>query len=379
MSKQKYFSKSFSLLFLFFAFSVHAQNSEPVNVITTAVPFLRISPDAKAGGMGDVGIATLPDANSCFWNLGKIPFVDQRSAIAANFSPWLKEWSAEMFLASLTGYCKLDNGQFINAALRYFNLGNFHFTDNMGHFIQAYQPREFAIDLGYSRKLSERFGLGLGFSFIQSSLFKYNASGDNWKTANAIAANLGVYYNAKNTNGSGWSFGAAISNLGSKINYSTNSNEKNYIPANIGLGTSYTKVFNEKNRVTIGLDINKLLVPTPPRIGDSIGIASYRSKSLVKSWFSSFGDAPGGIKEELREVQLGLGVEYCINNQLAFRAGYFYEDKTKGNRKLFSSGLSIKYSDVIISFSYLFQSGRSSDMSPFANTLRFGLQVDLND
>jgi len=358
--------------------TLYAQTGNTINVVTTAVPFLRISPDARAGGMGDVGIATAADANAAYWNAGKIPFSADQSSLVANYTPWLHNFSSDMYLASIAGYHKLDDQQAIHGSLRYFNLGQLQFTDNMGNQLQSFRPREFGIDVGYSRKLSERSGLGLTLRYIRSSLASNGAGGSDYKAGNAFAADLGYYYDAKNTNGDGWSFGAALSNLGSKISYTSDANAKDYIPANLGVGTAYTKVFDEQNKITFGLDVNKLLVPTSPAIGDSAGLVTYRNKSVMGSWFSSFGDAPGGFSEELKEVQISAGAEYWYNNQFALRAGYFYEDKTKGDRKYFTAGASVTYSVFTLNFSYLVPTGGGTTTNPLANTLRFGLSFNLD-
>jgi hypothetical protein len=352
---------------------LYAQNAKPINVVTTAVPFLRISPDAKAGGMGDIGLATTPDANAGYWNIGKIPFNTLKGGIVANYTPWLKDWASDMFLAAVSGYYKFDETQAINGGIRYFSLGNLQFSDNMGNHLQSFHPGEFGIDFGYSRKLSDKAGVGLGLKYIHSQLATNGAGGNDYKAGNAVAADLGFYYDAKKANGDGWSFGAALSNLGSKISYTENADQKDFIPANLGLGTTYTKVFDEQNKIKIGFDINKLLVPTPPNAGDSAALVSYRDKSVVGSWFSSFDDAPGGFSEELKEFQVSLGAEYWYNDQFAVRAGYFYENKTKGNRRYFSTGLSIKYNVFTLHFSYLLPAGSGVDRSPLSNTLRLGI------
>jgi hypothetical protein len=195
----------------------------------------------------------------------------------------------------------------------------------------------------------------------------------------SVAGDIGFYYDAKNTAGNGWAFGATMTNLGSKVSYTDNADMKDFIPANLGLGTTWTKNFNEQNKLTFGLDINKLLVPTPPSdLSDPNAIAQYRKKSVVGSWFSSFGDAPDGFKEELKEFQLSAGAEYWYNNQFALRAGYFWEDATKGNRRYFTAGLGIKYNIFGLNFSYLLPSGSGVSRNPLSNTLRFSVLFDLD-
>jgi hypothetical protein len=379
-----------ALLLVTGAITVQAQ-SDTINVVTTAVPFLRISPDSRAGAMGDVGVATSPDANSAFWNLAKTPFATNNVGIGLTYTPWLKDLGLnDVYLLSLAGYYKLDDQQAISASLRYFSLGNIQFTDENGSNLQEGRPREFGIDVGYSRKLSTKMGLGVALRYIHSNLAGgVSQSGTNYKAGNAVAGDLSFFYTGVTETKGGWNFGAVLSNLGSKIGYTNDANQKDFIPANLGLGATYTTIFDENNKLTFGVDIHKLLVPTPPSFTgdpndpvaireDSIKAAEYRSKSTISSWFSSFGDAPGGFGEEMREFQVSLGAEYWYNNQFAFRAGYFWEDKTKGNRKYFTVGVGVKYNVFGFNFSYLVPSGNGTNRNPLSNTLRFGLVFDLD-
>jgi len=364
-------------------FVVNAQSTaNSINVVTTAVPFLRISPDARAGGMGDVGVATLPDANSSFWNQAKYPFAVSKSAIAVTYTPWLKGLDLnDVYLASLAGYYKLDDRQAISASLRYFSLGNIQFTDNLGNNLQTYRPREFAFDVGYSLKLADNLGLGIALRYINSNLASgQSASGSTYKTGSAVAGDISLFHDGtvNSSDGSGLNWGLALSNLGSKISYTNDASEKDFIPANMGLGIAYVKAFDESNKVTFGLDVNKLLVPTPPLIGDSAGLVAYHSKGVVSSWFSSFGDAPGGFKEELKEFQISVGAEYSYNSQFAFRAGYFYENPTKGDRQYFTLGAGLNYNMFGLNFSYLVPSGNGINRNPLSNTLRFSIIFNLD-
>ncbi|HEX7847303.1 MAG TPA: type IX secretion system outer membrane channel protein PorV [Chitinophagaceae bacterium] len=359
--------------------TVKAQDPDPINVVTTAVPFLRISPDARAGGMGDLGVATSPDANAGFWNIGKVAFNQSKVSVAASYTPWLKDVVNDVFLASLAGYYKLDENQALNLSLRYFSLGSITFTDGFGQLNGTGKPREFSIDFGYSRKLSAKAGLGVALRYINSDLASgAPSSTGTYKAGSAVAADLGFYYDNKSAAGNGWTFGATLNNLGSKIAYTDNADQKDFIPANLGLGTTYTKKFNEQNQITFGLDINKLLVPTPPANPTQQDIAEYREKSVVGSWFSSFGDAPDGFSEELKEFQVSVGGEYWYNNQFALRAGYFYENKDKGNRRYFTMGLGVKYNVFGLNFSYLLPSGSGVSRNPLSNTLRFSVLFDLD-
>ena len=356
-----------------------AQNE--INVVTTAVPFLRISPDARAGSMGELALATAPDASSSYFNLGKVPFNTSTGGVNLTYTPWLKKLVNDVYLASLAGYVKIADDQAISGSFRYFSLGNIQFTDAFGNNLQSVNPREFGIDFGYSRKLSDRFGLGVGLKYIYSNLAQGTAG---YKAGNSVAGDIGLYYSGHNETGQGWALGAAMTNLGAKIGYSDNADEKDFIPANLGIGTTYTRVFDESNKISFGVDINKLLVPTPPKFNDpptaqdSADLEAYRSKGVVASWFSSFGDASGGFSEELKEFQVSTGLEYTYNNQFSLRAGYFYENKLKGNRQYFTTGVGVKYNVFELNFSYLIPSGSGITQNPLSNTLRFSLVFDFN-
>ncbi len=351
---------------------------EPINVVTTAVPMLRISPDARAGGMGDMGIATSPDANSSFWNQAKIPFAKQRSTIALTYTPWLKDLGLnDVFIGTVAGYHQIDELQAISGSMRYFNLGSIQFTDFAGNDLQKFNPREWAIDAGYSRKLSDQIGIGIALRFIYSNLANGNTNGVTYKPGTAVAGDISFYYNGLNEQGTGFTAGAVMSNLGSKIAYTNDARGKDYIPANLGIGAMYTKAIDETNTISFGLDINKLLVPTPPTDTSVAARDNYRNKSVVGSWFSSFGDAPGGFGEELKEFQISTGLEYGYNDQFFARAGYFYEARTKGNRRFFSAGAGVKYNKLGFNFSYLVPTGQGINRNPLSNTTRFSLIFDL--
>ena len=360
----------------------YAQNK--INVVTSAVPFLRISPDARSGGMGDVGIATAPDANAAFANIARTPFATSKVGIAINYTPWLRDLSVnDVFLASLAGYYKIDDKQALSLSLRYFKLGSIQFTDASGNDLQRYNPREMAIDVGYSRKLSKKNSLGIAIRYINSNLASGTFNGVNYKAGSSVAGDLHFYHHGAKENGQGLNWGLTLSNLGSKISYSSDANQKDYIPANLGLGLAYTKVFDEANKITFALDFNKLLVPTPPILGgsntaaqDSILLVKYRNRSVVSSWTKSFGDG-NGINEEIQEVNIAIGAEYWYNNQFGFRAGYFYENANKGNRKYFTVGAGVKYSVAALNFSYVFPTGSGTSRIPLSNTYRFGLVFDL--
>lgn len=361
---------------------VFSQNASPINVVTSAVPFLRISPDARSGGMGDMGIATSPDANSSFFNLAKTPFAKSNAGVSLTYTPWLKNLGVnDVFLASLAGYYKLDDQSAVSASLRYFNLGSIQFTDFSGNPISTGKPTELSVDFGYSRKVVDNLGLGVSLRYINSNLTRGYApsNGVTYKAGSAVAGDVSLFYDNTKENGQGLRAGIALSNLGSKISYTNDAQQKDYIPANFGIGVTHTSVFDENSKLTYGIEFNKLMVPTPPipsdpsnPTADSAALANYRSKSVVGSWFSSFGDA-GSFKNELAEFQVGVGAEYGYNDQFFVRAGYFYEDKTKGNRKFFTAGVGVNYNGFGLNFSYLIPSGSGVNRNPLSNTLRFSL------
>jgi hypothetical protein len=354
-----------------------------INVVTTAVPFLRISPDARAGSMGELGLATSPDANSSFYNLAKTPFSQYNTGVGLTYTPWLKDLGLnDVYMLTGAGYHKIDENQAVSASLRYFSLGSIQFSDYSGNNWGEGRPREFSFDLGYSRKLSQRLGLGLALRYINSNLTlgasPNGGSISAYKAGSAVAADLSIYYNATDANKQGWTFGAALSNLGTKIGYTNDATQKEYIPANIGIGAAYTKVFDEQNKITFGLDLNKLLVPAPPTYTgvndvDSAAVDKYHSQSVTSSWFNSFS---GG--SQLKKINASIGAEYMYNEQFAFRLGYFYEDKSQGGRQYFTLGVGLKYNMLGLNFSYLVPSGSGITRNPLSNTIRFGLVFDLD-
>ena len=363
-------------LFLFCA-DVNAQ-TDPINIVTTAVPFLRISPDARTGGMGDVGIATSPDANSGFSNLAKIPFATSNTQAAVTYTPWLKDIASDVYLATLAGYHKLDDNQAIAVGVRYFNLGDIQFTDQNGNSIGNGRPREFGIDFGYTRKLSDKLSLGVALRYINSSLAKGDlGTGTIYKAGNAVAGDLSLYNNGLNAEGQGFTWGIVFSNLGSKIGYTNNAETKDFIPANAGIGAAYTSVIDQDNKITIAADVNHLLVPALPVLsdgsdsaGDANKLNDYRNTGVFESWFKSFSN-------NVYTAQLGL--EYWYNDQFAARAGYYWETKEGGDRKYFTVGIGLKYNVFGFNFSYLVPSGNGVTRNPLSNTLRFSLMFDLDN
>ena len=347
------------------------------NVVTTAVPMLRISPDARSTGMGETGIATSADAYSNFWNLGKTPFANQKSSIGVTYTPWLNDLGLkDVYLASLAGYYKLDDNQALSLGLRYFSLGDIQFTDQSGQDLGSNRPREYTVEGGYSRKLGPKSGLGIGVRYISSNLANGTYNGVNYKKGSSVAADLHYFHNGAKENGDGFNYGITLSNLGSKISYTDDNAQKDFIPANLGLGGSYTKVFDADSKLTFAVDLNKLLVPTPDTTAESI--ANYRKQGVVSSWAKSFGSAPGGGSEKIREVTASIGAEYWYKEQFAFRAGYFYESPLKGNRRYATVGAGLKYNVIGLNLAYIFPSGSGISRNPLSNTVRFSLLFDIN-
>ena len=362
-----------------FSTSLIAQ-TDSINILSTAVPFLRISPDARSGGMGDLAVATLPDANSPFWNVGKIPFALTKSSISLNYTPWLKDLGLnDVYLASMSGFYKLDEVSAISSTMRYFSLGNIQLTDNSGNILNSVKPAEFAIDFGYSRKLSENFSIGGSLRYINSRLVTGDVgTGVVYKAGNSVAADVGVYYHGLNEEGAGLTWGLSLTNLGAKNGYTNDAKNKDFLPANLGLGVSYTAAINESNRLSFGLDLNKLLVPVSPSATgvystDSANLAEYRSMGVAKSWVQSFSDGTSVASS----FQASIGVEYAYAEQFFFRTGYFYEDKTRGNRKYFTVGAGFNAGGFGLNISYLVPSGSGVTRNPLSNTVRFGLVFHL--
>ncbi len=351
--------------------------SNNLNVVTTAVPFLRISPDARATGMGETGIATSADAYSNFWNLGKTVFAKNKSSVGVTYTPWLSDLNLkDVYIASLAGYYKLDESQALSLGLRYFSLGDIQFTDNTGANIGNQRPREFTVEGGYSRKLGAKSGLGIGVRYISSNLATGPFNGVTYKKGSTVAADLHYFHNGAKENGEGFNYGVTLSNLGGKISYTDDNTQKDFIPANLGLGGAYTKVFDADSKLTFALDINKLLVPTPDT--GATAIADYRKTGVVESWGKGLTQAPGGGSEKIKELTYSLGAEYWYKDQFAFRAGYFFENAQKGNRRYATVGAGLKYSSIGLNLAYIFPSGSGVSRNPLSNTIRFTLAYDMD-
>lgn len=354
---------------------------EDRRVITTAVPFLMIAPDARSGAMGDAGAAISPDANSNHWNIGKLAFIDTDYGGSLAYTPWLSKLFNDMAIIYLSGYYKIDDLQAISGSMRYFDLGEITFTDGQGNKIRPYNPQEFSFDLSYSRKLSEKLGIGVTGRFIHSNLAgDITVNNIDTRPGRSVAADVGVYYNTNvmNRTGveSGLAFAAVISNIGNKMTYLTDEDER-FIPTNFRLGTAYTHQLDPYNSLTFAVDLNKLMAPTPYgslyEFDADGNIEEGGEPSLIQGMFGSFADAPDGFSEELRELTINAGLEYWYNNLFAGRAGYFYEHDQKGGRKFFTMGVGLRYQLFNLDFAYLVPHQQNH---PLAETLRFTLGVN---
>ncbi|MFN3841222.1 MAG: type IX secretion system outer membrane channel protein PorV [Cyclobacteriaceae bacterium] len=367
-----------SLLSVSLVISVtHAQQSGVVTgadttfrVITTAVPFLTISPDARNAAMGDVGVATSPDANSAYWNPAKLVFIDKAYGGAISYTPWLGKIINDMWISYLTGFYKITREQAVALSMKYFDLGDISFRGTGNEPLGDFNPRELALDLTYSRMLTEEFSVGLTGRYIYSNLTGAFPTGTDTRPINSAAVDLGVFYSKpmKGTKNSSLSLGALISNIGPKVSYTDDAN-KNFIPTNLKIGGVYTTELDPFNSLSFALDLNKLLVPTVDK-----------GQSVLSGMFSSFSDAPDGFSEELKEIILNMGIEYWYNNTFAGRMGYFLESRDKGNRQYLTLGVGFRNQKSFgIDVAYLVPTnGREN---PLAETIRFSLlfQVKAQD
>jgi hypothetical protein len=369
---------------------------QDLNTITTAVPFLQIAPDARSGGMGEAGVSSSPDANSMHWNPAKYSYIESDMGFALSYSPWLRALVSDINLAYLTGYKKLANNQVVSGSLLYFSLGDITFTDIQGATIGNYRPNEFALSGSYSRMLTKNLSGAVTARFIHSNLTQgQSVGGASTKPGNSIAADIAIYsrHDVEFPNMEGFfAWGLNISNIGSKISYSDDNTQRDFIPTNLRFGPSLTLDIDDFNRLSFMVDINKLLIPTPPiYLTDSItGQPVYDDNgnqlifkgmdpnvSVPVGMFQSFFDAPNGFNEEIRELSFAVGIEYWYDKQFAIRGGYFHEDRTKGNRKFFTLGAGLRYNVFGLDFAYLIPTGGQAK-NPLENTLRFTLHFDFD-
>ncbi|MCH7415154.1 type IX secretion system outer membrane channel protein PorV [Belliella sp. R4-6] len=399
-------SHSFKTLFLSLvclsAYEVSAQNSTIISgqdpnrrVITTAVPFLNFAPDSRHSAMGDVGVATSPDANSAHWNAGKLAFIKDDMGLSLSYSPWLGRIVNDMSVSYLTGFKKIDENSAFGFDLRYFNMGDIQLTDQRGNELGEFTPRDIAIGGTYSRRLSQNLGLGISARFIHSNLSGNisSAGGSESRPGVSVGTDIGLYYTKDVLLGNKegvWSWGTSITNIGPKLTYNS-SEDLDYIPTNFRIGTAYQIKIDQLNSITFALDFNKLMVPTPPIYSrdengnlitdsnDNLVIAPGNGKDpnrpLISGMFGSFTDAPGGFSEEMQEVMISFGVEYVYNETLALRTGYFHENINKGGRRYFTMGVGFNYKALGFDFSYLVPQVQNH---PLAETLRLSLAYNLS-
>lgn len=357
------------------------------NTLLSAVPFLRIIPDARGGGMGDVGMATSADPYSMHYNASKLAFAEREMDVSATYTPWLRNLGlTDVYLLYSSIYKRIDDLQTFGGSIRFFSLGDINFTDINGNPTGSGRPREFEISMAYARKLTDNFSAGIGGKFIYSNLASgQQVQGIDITAGTAFAADISFSYISNpdlQDIGSSLSIGVALSNLGSKITY-TNESDREFIPANLGIGAAYRMNLDDFNSLTFGLDFNKLLVPTPipsdhPDYDqNNDGKADYREKSMFSGIFGSFTDAPGGFSEEIKEWTTSFGVEYWYNNQFAVRTGYYYEHPLKGDRQYITVGIGLKYNVFGIDISYL--APTNTQRSPLDNTLRFSFSFALGE
>lgn len=373
--------------FVVLTFGVNAQKKEigGQNYISTAMPIIMVSPDAAAAGMGDVGVASKPDANSQHWNNAKLAFVEDKGGFSMTYTPWLRKLGVgDMNLLYLGGYYSINNRSTIGGSVTYYSVGEVEFRGEEGNDLGTYKPNEFSVDLSYSMKLTDQIALGASGRYLRSDLTQGQDVGTtSTRAGNAIAADIGVYYQNKlNVTPSmpgELALGFFISNLGSKISYSDDDNEKDFLPANMRLGGRYTLNIDEYNQFSFLMDLNKLLVPTPPIYDEEGNITAGKNDraediSVMQGVFQSFYDAPNGFKEEMQEIQISAGAEYWYNQLFAVRAGYFFEHKNKGGRQYITFGGGIRYNMFTFDLSYLL--ALSKTQNPLANTVRISLGMN---
>lgn len=383
LQKQSFFT---FFLIISVAFTLKAQTPSPdnyigqFNPITTAVPFLSISPDARGGAMGDAGVSSEPDAYSMHYNPAKYAFIKKDLGVGISYSPWLKGLTNDINLMYVSAFKRINKEQVVAVSLRYFNLGDITFTDDKGWDVGSYRPNEFAFDATYSRFLTDNLSMGVAGRVIHSNLTQgQDVGGTATKPGNSVAADVSLFQRFpvqfQNIGGS-FSWGLNISNIGNKMSYSDDNTHKDFIPTNLKFGPSLTLDLDDYNQLSFMIDFNKLLVPTNAIThGDTIISGMDPNVGVPVGMLHSFYDAPGGFSEEMKEINIIAGMEYWYAQQFAIRGGFFYEDKNKGNRKFFTLGAGFRYNVVGIDFSYLIPIETNN---PLANTLRFSLLINFD-
>ncbi len=367
-----------------------AQDKNEFNPVTTGVTSLSIAPDARGASMGDIGAATDPDVNSQFWNASKYAFAYSTAGVSVSYTPWLRKLVNDIALLNVSGYWKFgsEDNQAVSASLRYFTLGEITNTDEAGNALSTVNPYEMSFDVGYSRKLSEKFSMGVVLRYIYSNLGFSDASDEVLSGASAFAADISGYFTTYpiiGRNECQWSWGFNISNIGSKVSYDGGT-ESAFLPTNLKLGTTFVFPLADYHNLAVSLDLNKLLVPTRPRTSDYAegsaedspywdDLQEWQDMSPITGIFKSFGDAPGGFSEELKEINVSFGLEYNYNQQFFLRGGYYYENAMKGDRKYFGLGAGFALNVIRLDAAYMIATAQSS---PLDQTLRFTLTFDMD-
>ncbi len=378
------FRKSLVVLVCLLLTGIMAKAQEEYNVIPTAVPALMIAPDARSAGMGDLGVSTSPDVYSMHWNPAKYAFIEDDFSLGLAYTPWLRKLVPDMNIAYLAVSKRVSSKSTVAGSLLYFNLGDINFRGDDNQDLGTYRPNEFAIDLCYSRKLGDYLSAAVAARYIRSDLTQ--GVGNYQKAAWSVAADVGVYYQRPVYLGAvdgEFSWGVAITNMGSKMNYSKANTKSDFVPTNLRLGPSFKINIDEFNSIALFVDVNKLLVPTPP-IYDTNGIDILKGKnpdvSMIQGMIQSFYDAPGGFSEEMKEFTLSVGAEYWYNKVFAVRTGFFHEAKMKGNRRYLTFGAGLRYNVFALDVSYLVpvNNNATSGVNPLEGTLRFNLTFNIN-
>ncbi|MCH1557896.1 MAG: type IX secretion system outer membrane channel protein PorV [Flavobacteriaceae bacterium] len=373
-------SRFILLIFLFFTISTTI--SQERRVITTAVPFLMISADARASGLGEQGVATSPDAFSQHWNPSKYAFLENRSAVGVSYTPYLSKLVSDVFLANLNYYKVINDRSSWSTSFKYFSLGDIDILENPQDVPYLENPNEFTLDASYTLKLNQNFSMGVTGRFLMSDVKLQNISSDS-SSASSFAVDISGFYQSdekayEKFNGI-WRFGFNISNLGPRMSYDE-LGKKYFIPTNFKIGSAFDFIFDSANKLSLNLELNKLLVPTPsvPILNSNNQIIGYEQAdvSFLSGVFKSFGDAPEGFSEEMKEITLSLGLEYIYNDLFALRMGYFGENEIKGARKYFTFGTGFNLNEIDLDLSYLLST--SEVISPLENTLRFSFTYNFN-
>lgn len=362
----------FALVLIMLSYCTFVSAQANIKIQSTAVPFMLISPDARSGGMGNLSLAMSPEANDLFGNVAKIPFIKEKSGFLINYTPWLKDLGLnDVYLAS-AGYFKKVNETFsINSSLRFFSLGNITFSDENGTELPSTKPSEFSYDIGGSILLTEKLSFGATLRYIHSKLVQGSMlnSNINYRAGNTASTDISLFYK-QNENMRGFHAGLLLSNLGGKVSYSNETGNRYFIPANIGVGVGYLNKMDRDNSIEFGVDVNRLLVPVFPSTGTTEDKDKYFTQTVVSSWFNSFTNKYGPPMGE--SLRVSIGAEYNYTNVFYLRAGYLYEDQSRGNGQYFTLGTSFQYLQNKFNISYLVPSGGGLSRNPLSNTLRFG-------